>query len=92
MWCVPEPEYPSQSTNLRNYFDSDSCHIHRHPSSGGILIKRSANLVDLQYLSLSRVAAFKRALDDKEEDEFCERMKRIGASWWKDEAEFLRAF
>jgi len=87
-----EPDYPSQPTNVRSYFNSDGCHIHGHPSTGGILIKRSVNLVDLQYLSLPRLSASERSPDVTEEDKFCAMLKRLGATWWRDEAEFLRAF
>jgi hypothetical protein len=87
-----EPDYPSQPTNVRSYFDNDGCHIHGHPSCGGILIKHSADLVDLHYLSLPRLAGSERSPNSEEEDTFCERLRRLGASWWKDEADFLRAF
>ena len=81
------PNYPSQPETVRSYFDNRGCHIHGHPSSGGILIKRSANLVDLQHLSLPRLAASQRSPNAREEDAFCQLLKRLGASWWKDEAE-----
>lgn len=86
------PNYPSQPRTVRSHFDNKGCHIHGHPSSGGILIKRCANLVDLQHLSLPRLAASQRSPNAREEDAFCQLLKRLGASWWKDEAEFLRAF
>jgi hypothetical protein len=92
MRCLPEPNYPSQPTNVRSYFNHGGCRVHGHPSSGGILIMRSANLVDLQFLSVPRLATSERSSDAAEEDAFCEQMKRLGASWWKDEAEFLRAW
>jgi hypothetical protein len=78
--------------NTRSYFDNAGYHIHGHPSSGGILIKHLAKIVGLEHLSLPRLANSQRSEDAKEEDEFCERMRRVGASWWKHEAEFLRAY
>ena len=78
--------------NTRTYFDSVGCHIHGHPNCGGILIKRAAKIVDLQYLSLPHLSSSERFQNATEEDEFCERMRRVGASWWKNEAEFLRAY
>lgn len=87
-----EPEFPSQPTTIRSFFSNKGCHIHGHPSTGGILIKHSADLVDLQYLSLPRLTSTSRSPDATEEDAFCERLRRLGASWWTDEASFLRAF
>ena len=87
----PETSFPSQPENVRSYFVQSGCHIHGHPSSGGILIKRSANLVDLQLLSLPRIKATNRSQDAGEEDAFCESMRRVGASWWESEADFLRS-
>jgi hypothetical protein len=52
MLSLPETLYPSEPTNVRSYFSQTACHVHGHPSSGGILIKHFANLVDLQFLSL----------------------------------------
>lgn len=87
-----EPDFPSQPKTTRNFFSDKGCHIHGHPSTGGILIKHSADLVDLQYLSLPRLTSTLRSTDPKDEDTFCELLRRVGASWWIDEASFLRAF
>lgn len=70
----------SQPTNVRSYFENDGCHVHGHPSSGGIPIKRSANLVDLQLLSLPRLEGSKRCLNTREEGVFCELMRRVGGT------------
>lgn len=83
------PLYDSQSTNVRSYFDHDGCHVHGHPSCGGILIKKSVSLVDLQFLSLPRLAASQRSQIAEEEGSFCELLRRIGAKWWKDEPTHL---
>lgn len=91
MLRIPETLYPSEPTNVRSYFSQTACHIHGHPSSGGILIKRSANLVDLQFLSLPRNISTYKSENANEEDAFCDRMRRIGATWWESEAVFLRA-
>lgn len=87
-----EPDFPSQPTDVRSYFNSEGCHIHGHPSTGGILIKHAAHIVDLIYLSLPRLTASNRCPDAAEEDAFCLQLQRLGASWWQDEASFLRAF
>lgn len=91
MLQIPETLYPSEPTNVRSYFSQTACHIHGHPSSGGILIKRSANLVDLQFLSLPHTMSTFRSENADEEDAFCDLMRRIGATWWESEAVFLKA-
>jgi hypothetical protein len=91
MLRVPETSYPSKPTNVRSYFSQTACHVHGYPSSGGILIKRPANLVDLQFLSLPRNISTYRSENADEEDAFCDLMRRIGATWWESEAVFLRA-
>jgi hypothetical protein len=88
---IPETLYPSKPTNVRSFFSQTACHIHGHPSSGDILIKRSANLVDLQFLSLPRNISTYRSENADEEDAFCDLMRRIGATWWESEAVFRRA-
>jgi hypothetical protein len=87
-----EPDFPSQPTHVRTYFNSEGCHIHGHPSTGGILIRHAAQIVDLVYLSLPRLTPSKRSPNAAEEDVFCLLLQRLGASWWQDEASFLRAF
>lgn len=82
----------SRPKSMRSVFDGTGWRVHCHPSTGGILIKESANIVDLQFLSLSRSTPSNRSLDDSEEDEFCTRMRRVGASWWTSEYAFWAAW
>jgi hypothetical protein len=91
MLSLPETLYPSEPTNVRSYFSQTACHVHGHPSSGGILIKHFANLVDLQFLSLPRNMSTYRSENADEEDAFCDLMRRIGATWWESEEVFIRA-
>ena len=91
MRCAERPFNKTQPIDVRSYFDTEACHVHGHPSSGGIIIKRFANLVDLQHLSLPRLKASKRSPNVAEEDAFCDLMRRLGATWWRDESMYWRA-
>ena len=42
----------------------------------------------MQYLRLDRFKVTQRSLNVFEEDVFCERMRRIGATWWASEQEY----
>lgn len=85
------PVASSYPKTTRSVFTGADWRVHCHPSTGGVLIKESANIVDLQFLSLSRSVPSNRSLDDGEEDEFCTRMRRVGASWWTSEYAFWAA-
>nr|OQO26868.1 hypothetical protein B0A51_06384 [Rachicladosporium sp. CCFEE 5018] len=61
-----------------------------YPSSGGILVIYTT-LVDLLYLSLSRFEPCQSSPNIKDEDEFCDRMRRIGAGWWSSETNWAEA-
>lgn len=91
MRCIRGSLIRSQRPKVRSRFSGGACHLYGHPSSGGILIKRSADLVDLQFLSLPRLVASERSLNSEEEDAFCGLLRCIGATWWEDEDMFLRA-
>jgi hypothetical protein len=52
------------------------------PSTGGILVKVKANVLDMDFLSLPRIRAVERSYDSAEEDAFCKRLRRVGATWW----------
>lgn len=57
------------------------------PSSGGVWIKH-ADLVELDFLDLDRFADTPQQFNQTAEDEFCKRLKMIGAEWWKLPAPF----
>ncbi|KAF2131382.1 hypothetical protein P153DRAFT_194207 [Dothidotthia symphoricarpi CBS 119687] len=57
------------------------------PSSGGIWIKH-ADLVDLNFLGLSRIEDTPRQFNQTAEDEFCTKLKMTGPEWWKLPATF----
>ncbi|OQO11092.1 hypothetical protein B0A48_05347 [Cryoendolithus antarcticus] len=79
------PKHKKRLTFMRT-----GCLVFGYPSSGGILIMYPT-LVDLQYLSLSRFEPCHSSPDVKDEDEFCSRMRRIGAGWWSSEKMWAEA-
>lgn len=48
-----------------------------------------ADVVDLAYLSIPITRAVERSSDAAEEDAFCERLRRVGATWWAYYGEWL---
>ena len=67
----------------------NGCTIYGYPSTGGILVKDNATILDMDYLSLPRFDAVERSFDSAEEDAFCERLRRVGATWWQYNCEWL---
>ncbi|CAK40146.1 uncharacterized protein An09g02090 [Aspergillus niger] len=63
------PVNPPLSTMERTVFSPGGCLVYGYPSTGGVLIK-SADLVDLLFLSLPRFQAVQRASSVDEEDRF----------------------
>jgi hypothetical protein len=51
------------------------------PQAGGIWIK-NADLVDLNFLGISRMDDTPRQFNQTAENEFCEQLRAIGAEWW----------
>ena len=74
--------------NKRTEFGRLGCTAYGYPSNGGVLIKE-VNLVDMQFLQLDRFSAAQRSFDMVQEDEFCARMRKIGAIWWADEQAWI---
>jgi hypothetical protein len=67
----------------------NGCTIYGYPSTGGILVKDNATILDMNYLSLPRFDAVERSFDSAEEDAFCERLRRVGATRWQYNCEWL---
>ncbi len=70
--------------NKRTEFGRLGCTAYGYPSSGGVLIKE-VNLVDMQFLQLDRFSAAQRSSNMAQEDEFCARMRKIGAIRWANQ-------
>jgi len=52
------------------------------PSTGGIWMKE-LDAVEMAYLGIDRFNNVPRAADPVEEDTFCAKLRRMGASWWR---------
>ena len=76
------------NTNKRTEFGSNGCAVFAWPSTGGVLVKEPADIVDLEYLGLDRFQPSSRSTDALEEDLFCERMRKLGAAWWESEEDY----
>ena len=79
---------PPLSTSKRTESGRRGCTVYGHPSSGGILIKE-ADTVDMHFLSLNSFRPSQRSSNILEEDRFCALMRRLGASWWESEEEWV---
>ena len=80
---------PSLSNTKRTAFGRlPGCTVYGYPSSGGVLIKE-ADIVDMQFLSLNRFKPSQRSSDIVEEDKFCSLVRRLGATWWASEQEWI---
>ena len=75
-------------TEKRVTFGRKSVTVFGWPSTGGIVIKESANIVDLTFLGAHRLRASRRAATDAEEDAFCDKLRKLGAKWWEDEQSY----
>ena len=75
-------------TDKRATFGRRGVTVFGWPSTGGIIIKESANVVDLIYLGADRLHASRRAATGAEEDNFCDKLRKLGARWWEDEQSY----
>lgn len=82
------PQDPPRDTTKRTAFGRLGCLVYGYPSSGGVLIKQ-ASIVDLHFLSLDHLHPSQRSSNVLEEDRFCDLMRRLGATWWASEQEWV---
>ncbi|KAI1103048.1 hypothetical protein F4804DRAFT_311372 [Jackrogersella minutella] len=61
--------------------------VRGYPSYGGVYILH-CTAVELDFLGLDRFHIAMRAVDQEEEDAFCNNMRRLGATWWESEAAY----
>lgn len=58
--------------------------IYGYPSSGGVIVRDGADLVEVAYLGLDRLyPAEKRLSDQDAEDAFCDLLRKVGGKQWK---------
>ena len=92
----PAPSSDEISCSLQTY-DTDKRYrplkghfVYGYPSIGGVLIK-GVSAVELLYLNLDRFKEANRSSDPAEEDEFCKRLRNLGAVWWPSEGDSVDA-
>jgi hypothetical protein len=76
-WASDPPE-----PNARSTITKHGARVACWPSTGGIWIKH-ANLLDMNFLDLDRFEDTPRQPDHAAEDEFCTRLRLVGADWWR---------
>ena len=64
--------------------------VYGYPSIGGVLIK-GVSAVELLHLNLDRFKNANRSSDPVDEDEFCKRLRNLGAVWWPSEGDSVDA-
>jgi hypothetical protein len=75
----------------RAVFGTYGCTVYGWPSKGGVIIRRCADAVELEYLGFNRFdPPAKRCADQDEEDKFCTALLKIGGKWWSSEERSMR--
>ena len=69
-------------------FGRGGCTVFGWPSSGGML-RKSVDAVELEYLGLDRFQESTRSQTPAEEDAFCQKMRKLGAKWWRNEEHYF---
>lgn len=64
--------------------------VYGYPSIGGVLIK-GVRAVELLHLNLDRFKDANRSSDPANEEEFCKRLRNLGAVWWPSEGDEVDA-
>jgi hypothetical protein len=60
------------------------------PSKGGLYALQACDGVELDFLHLDRFKVTPRSQDAAEEDAHVANMRKLGASWWESEEEFIQ--
>ena len=84
--CPWVPNWPSTRTDFGGRGTSVRC----WPSSGGVYVAGYVSGVELDFLGLSRFTVSPGSEDGAEEDAFCQRLRKIGAKWFKSEEHYFR--
>lgn len=75
---LPRKRYPRR-TDCGLY----GCDVYGWPSIGGVIIRPTADAVELEYLGLDRLDPSIEILNDQDlEDKFCSLLLSIGGVWW----------
>lgn len=88
--CFPPPPPKSLHSRRLERTSSDLFTVWGWPSSGGLLTK-IVDTVELEFLGLDKDTRSTPYLDQQKEDEFCLRLRKLGATWYAGEKEFRRS-
>jgi hypothetical protein len=61
-----------------------------HPKDGGVLIT-SLSFAEPENLGIDLGSPARKSEDRNEEEEFCKKIRRLGAQWWPDEGAWIDA-
>lgn len=77
-------------TTKRTTFTEFGCTVYGWPSTGGVIIRPNADLVEMKQLCFDPLQPPKKRFEDEEqEDAFCKELMKIGGKWWASEKRFL---
>ncbi|KAL5324058.1 hypothetical protein ACEPPN_008601 [Leptodophora sp. 'Broadleaf-Isolate-01'] len=77
---------PRYSTTKRSEWTGYGCFLYGRPSTGGVIIRESCDLVELRYFGFDPFDVPATRLENQDdEDEFCRLLKKIGGKWWTSE-------
>lgn len=76
---------PLPHPQLRTAFGSKSTGVRAWPSQGGFYSIYPAGIVELDFLDLDRFSEAPRSEDPTKEDALCQRMRAMGAEWFRHE-------
>ncbi|PGH04552.1 hypothetical protein AJ80_08496 [Polytolypa hystricis UAMH7299] len=83
--CKPSDTIDLDAPSRKERFVLNSHpHVYGWPSTGGE-ISRSLSLAEVLYLGLDRFHEAYKAEDPAEEDEFCRKLRNLGAEWWESQ-------
>ncbi|KAI9170783.1 hypothetical protein HJFPF1_00256 [Paramyrothecium foliicola] len=84
----PWSEFADKAMNRTEFGAGSLTTVHGWPSSGGFYIL-SCDGVELEFLGLDRFNPTPRSQDHAEEDEFCAKMRMLGAKWYESVDDYL---
>jgi hypothetical protein len=83
--------HPLPGPEFRTDFGSGSgTLVSGWPSKGGIYILQNCGGVELEFLDLDRFEVTPRSEDQAEENAHCDRMRKLGGTWWRYRDDFIR--
>lgn len=76
-------------TTRRTVFGEFGCCIFGYPSTGGVIIRVNADLVELKQLNFDPLnPPPTRSSDQEREDAFCAELRKVGSKWWRSQKRF----